>query len=565
MNVLFFRNISLLMFFLSLFIVSCDEDVVTVGADALVGSSLDVVQTSDFTVSLEQIDVDKPQSNNLEFNLLGSNVQGAIDANGVETYDILSQFNSATVSYTDSYELSDDGLSSTEVNYELKSAQLVIPYEYTLSSSETDYDTFSVASAIGANSLTCNVYKSEYQLQTVDFNNSTVTTTQNYYADGSDGEVFFNEALIKSALYAEDFTVTLPSESESFDVYYSDDDGEVYGEEELSLQFEAIRIDLNQNFIDDINSIIVSDSSSDLDGDGQGGDLSLEALSDDSIYNLFKGIYIEAISESDSGLVEVNGNNNFYVTPGIQLLFEKTTIEKTFVSGELVSNENSIDQASYYSTFELSSNPINIISKDDFENTDEGRVVLKSGRGSIGKLDLFSEDELNEMFVDNVLINQAIIELTVDQSFYDENDAFDIENLPTNIFMADLESGAVLSDFSLNYVSDNDFSEIQSNHLYALKEVDGEYVYQVNVTNHITDILNSNNSSDLTDANVSLSISVTDDLGLTGFSELYNSVSLQYLNQGSLLSSGVVPFYGSNHEDETKRPKLTITYTESKN
>jgi len=565
MNVLFFRNISLLMFFLSLFIVSCDEDVVTVGADALVGSSLDVVQTSDFTVSLEQIDVDKPQSNNLEFNLLGSNVQGAIDANGVETYDILSQFNSATVSYTDSYELSDDGLSSTEVNYELKSAQLVIPYEYTLSSSETDYDTFSVASAIGANSLTCNVYKSEYQLQTVDFNNSTVTTTQNYYADGSDGEVVFNEALIKSALYAEDFTVTLPSESESFDVYYSDDDGEVYGEEELSLQFEAIRIDLNQNFIDDINSIIVSDSSSDLDGDGQGGDLSLEALSDDSIYNLFKGIYIEAISESDSGLVEVNGNNNFYVTPGIQLLFEKTTIEKTFVSGELVSNENSIDQASYYSTFELSSNPINIISKDDFENTDEGRVVLKSGRGSIGKLDLFSEDELNEMFVDNVLINQAIIELTVDQSFYDENDAFDIENLPTNIFMADLESGAVLSDFSLNYVSDNDFSEIQSNHLYALKEVDGEYVYQVNVTNHITDILNSNNSSDLTDANVSLSISVTDDLGLTGFSELYNSVSLQYLNQGSLLSSGVVPFYGSNHEDETKRPKLTITYTESKN
>ncbi len=552
------------MFFLGLITVSCDEDIISVGAEALVDSDLDVVQSSDYTVLLEQVSVDKPQSNNLEHNLLGSSALGGLEENGVESYDILSQFFSTTISYDDSYELSDDDSSSTEVNYVLKSAQLVIPYNYSLLSEESDHDVFTVNSDINTNSLSFNVYKSDYQLQTVDYNNSSTLTTENYYADGSDGEVVFNEALIKSTLYAEDFPVTLPSESESFDVYYTNDDGEAYGDEELSLQFEAIKIDLNQDFIDDFNSVIISDVSTDLDGDGEGGDLSLDVLNDDSIYDLFKGIYIEALSDSNSGYVQVNGSNNFYVTPGIQLNFEKTTIETTYNSEDVPSEDITVEEG-YYSTFQLSENPINIINKDLFENSNEDRILLKSGRGSLGKLSLLSEEQLLSLFDSNILLNEALLQFTVDQSFYEDNDSFDIEDLPSNIFISSLEDGSVLTDFSSNYISDSDFSQILSNHLYTLQEIDGEYVYQINITSHIAAILSSDNESDLIDSNNSLALSVTNDLGLTGFSEVYDAIYDQYINQGSLLCNSIVPLCSSNHEDETKRPKLTLTYTQTQN
>ena len=213
----------------------------------------------------------------------------------------------------------------------------------------------------------------------------------------------------------------------------------------------------------------------------------------------------------------------------------------------------------------MSENPINIINKDLFENSNADRILLKSGRGSLGKLSLLSEEQLLSLFDSNILLNEALLQFTVDQSFYEDNDSFDIEDLPSNIFISSLEDGSVLTDFSSNYISDSDFSQILSNHLYTLQEIDGEYVYQINITSHIAAILSSDNESDLIDSNNSLALSVTNDLGLTGFSEVYDAIYDQYINQGSLLCNSIVPLCSSNHEDETKRPKLTLTYTQTQN
>ena len=89
-NFLVIRFLTVITAACSLF-VSCDDDISEVGANALIGSELEIT-SADFAVSTTQVDVEKPRINDLDYYLLGNSNQGF----GNTQYGILSQIFSYT-------------------------------------------------------------------------------------------------------------------------------------------------------------------------------------------------------------------------------------------------------------------------------------------------------------------------------------------------------------------------------------------------------------------------------------------------------------------------------------
>ena len=182
----------------SSFFISCDDDISEVGSGTLIGSELNTI-SREFDVTSSQLNFTQPQSNNLEYNLLGTNNQ--------TNFNILTQINSisGTLALRDSFtqtlddddnNLDEDGnfkiASSTDTFYTLDEITLVIPLRYGLLDDDNDLNDgdsstrqYNIDSEIiGPGPLIINVFESQFLLQQI---NPESSDFQIYYADGSDG------------------------------------------------------------------------------------------------------------------------------------------------------------------------------------------------------------------------------------------------------------------------------------------------------------------------------------------------------------------------------------------
>lgn len=563
------------------FFVSCDDDISEVGADVLIDSQLEITTESNFGVNLSPIDINDtniPQTNNLEYYLLGDKSNGFTDTK----YSIVATFLGLEnpPENTNTEITIDDETTITVTTNKITSARLAIPYIYT---NEIDNEAVDSETAIysisktekGTSDLEIEVFNINYELQVTDPNNG---LAQKYFANGT--STFGEQINLTETNLIGSGSIVVPetdAEDNEFEVNLFND------EEDVSLESfeinqgleEIIRIDLNDEFIDVLNGLI--------DGNENGVDV----FNTIDLYEVLGSIYIKT-SNTTGGVVGVMEASSAFYTGGIELVFE--TNKQVTVDGELDEDESTTDdddEADWITTSTLLfvDNPINILTENSsvelISSETDGRIILQSGLGGIGKVELFNDnDELKEddndgietLFEKNTLLNDAVLRFTVDVSIFDSalTNSEIIELLPENIFISELNTGGTLSDYLNNFSSnDEDNETLKEGHLMSLvAPSDGDVFfdpyYEINITVHLANILRQDSGDEAIIENISLALSITEDLNIVGVSQLNDETDEQFINQGSLLSFKTLALFGSNATDIENRPRLTIKYTSTK-
>ena len=166
-------------------------------------------------------------------------------------------------------------------------------------------------------------------------------------------------------------------------------------------------------------------------------------------------------------------------------------------------------------------------------------------------------DELEFLRNSEWLINEANLEFFVDQN------AVVGLNEPERLYLYDLTNNVFLADYVLDKPGEfnlpNSISNI--NHLAPLKkDEDGAGIsYKIKITQFLDNILNNDQP------NVKLGLVVTQNVNVVSNSAVLETPQVSRVPVGSLITPKGTVLYGPNAENEDKRLKLRIYYTEPKN
>ena len=216
---------------------------------------------------------------------------------------------------------------------------------------------------------------------------------------------------------------------------------------------------------------------------------------------------------------------------------------------------------------------VDVTNSDDV-NGDEA-MYLKGGEGYIGIIDLFNgtvEDEMGDQvdafdhfksfFYDDVtdsplkLINEAYIEFYVDQNL-------NLGNEPDRIYLYNYEQNMSLLDYFLDQSVSSTTINAKINHLEPLQRVDDEpegqgIKYKIRITEHLNNIILRDST------NARLGLGIINDVAATSFFSILNNGSEEDLElaSGTILSHKGTVLHGNQSQEEGKRPKIKIYYTE---
>lgn len=180
------------------------------------------------------------------------------------------------------------------------------------------------------------------------------------------------------------------------------------------------------------------------------------------------------------------------------------------------------------------------------------RIYIKGGEGSVAYIDLFNEQEIEEIRAKKWLINEANLEFYVDQNVM--NGA----SQPQRIFLYDTKRNMPI----LDYYSDgtrNTNTKLNKNILGGIIEKDSKngYKYKIRLTEHINSILNKDS------INVRLGLVVMEDINQISNAYLETPYeTITKLPAYSVINHLGTVLYGTTATvPEDKRLKLKIYYT----
>ncbi len=180
----------------------------------------------------------------------------------------------------------------------------------------------------------------------------------------------------------------------------------------------------------------------------------------------------------------------------------------------------------------------------DNPNTLSGdeRLYLHGAAGSIGLIDLFTLDNINELRNNDWLINEANLTFYVDQ----QNPMADFSIAPDQLFVYNYDENTYLKDiFSEGLTSFDGTLE---------RDEDGNpYRYIINITDYISDVLNSDEP--IEHSKLIVKVHNTSD------TPIQTTTIDSEIGDYSWTPKGVVLF-GNHTSNLEKRLKLEITYTE---
>lgn len=288
-------------------------------------------------------------------------------------------------------------------------------------------------------------------------------------------------------------------------------------------------------------------------------------VSNNSFINYLRGFYLKAEQESSENIMSMfnmNGDDAnitiYYRTmraaPSTEII-EDPELEERYETYELNFNGNKLN---------LYENDFSVDLSDQNQAEGEENIYLKGGEGSVGVIDLFNgpdsnddgvSDELEELRNNNWLINEANLDFYVNEDIATSN-----ENLINRILIYDLDNETVLEDFQRDPTASENPLTSRSIHLGRLQEKDnGDKFYRIRLTNHINNIINNNED------NVRLGLVVLDNVNTPQLIDVRES-NLDILNS-TISKSFTMPkgtvLHGNQSEDENKRLKLRIIYTET--
>jgi hypothetical protein len=498
--------------------VACDNEYSTVGGEIIENPSN--LELQEVEVTAYNKNITSVQTNNLSNYLLGVYNHPIY---GQSTASILSQLSLPTNNPT------------FGVEPELDSVVLTIPYFSTEGDSDEDGNIqYALDSIYGNTPIKLTIQESNYFLNNYDPEED-FEESQKYY---SDQQELFQDNLVGDIIYENESF--LPSSQPI--VSYKENDN---GEQDTISSGPALRVKLPVAYFE--QKIIEKEGSSVLSNNN-------------NFKNYLRGMFIKAEATAEDGtmmLLDLNTAN-----AGVELFY--TSEVETTTDGE---TETTRTRRSYeldfgttiVNTF-VGEYPGDVLQAIQESNEESGaeKLFVDGGEGTVAVIELFEDEEqLAEIKENNWLINEANLTFYVDQDF-----AGDI-NEPTRLYLYDLDNNRVLADYSFaaNFISDgNELNPSVSLSSFSgplERDEDGNGIrYKLNLTQHVNNIIEGETD------NVRLGLVITQNINITNTSAVRYSEDVEFFPSMGIITPKGTVLHGNLSDNEDKRLKLRIYYTE---
>ena len=534
--------------FTLILIQSCEKDFTSLESDVINSDNAINFETKsiEYPIVTSSKSVDPVQSNNLPSFLLGYNNHAIY---GESTSSFIGQM------------VPDQYSPDFGENTVLDSVILTIPYfSRGVETSEEEDITYEIDSVYGDAPIKISIYRNNFFLRSFDPYGE-FDDTQKYYSNGSLSDIeSISQGQLEGDLLFEvnDF---VPDASQ-INLTELDTLDEPFVSQKIA---PALRFRLDNESNEYWQNLIFANQDDPV------------LSNENNFKDFFRGLYIKVEGINSDGsmmllnLASTNTNLTIHYTSDTPITSETDTgsvDEITSYQNDYVLNFSGVLLNVFDNNFS-----VDVTNSDDV-NGDEA-MYLKGGEGYIGIIDLFNgtvEDEMGDQvdafdhfksfFYDDVsdsplkLINEAYIEFYVDQNL-------NLENEPDRIYLYNYEQNMSLLDYYLDQSVSSTTINAKINHLEPLQRVDDEpegqgIKYKIRITEHLNNIILRDST------NARLGLGIINDVAATSFFSILNDESEEDLElaSGTILSHKGTVLHGNQSQEEDKRPKIKIYYTE---
>ena len=526
---------------------SCEKDFTSIDSDVINSENAINFETSsiEYPIVTHSKIVDPVQSNNLPSFLLGYNNHAIY---GESTSSFVGQM------------VPDQYSPDFGDNVVLDSVVLTIPYfSRGVETSDEDDITYELDSVYGGSPIKLSIYRNNFFLRSFDPYGG-FDDIQKYYSNGSLSDLeSISQGQLEGELLFEidDFS---PSASQ-INLTELDTLGDTFVSQKIA---PALRFRLdtpNDNYWQ--NLIFENENDPVLN-------------TENNFKEFFRGLYIKVEGINSEGsmillnLASTNTNLTIHYTSDTPITSETDTgniDDITSYQNDYVLNFSGVLLNIFDNNFSID------VSSSDEVNGDEN-IYLKGGEGYVGMVDLFNGTVENEMgdqvdafdhfksfFYDDIsesplkLINEAYIEFYVNQDL-------NLDNEPDRIYLYNYEQNTSLIDYFIDQSVSSTTINAKINHLEPLQRVDDDpegqgIKYKIRITEHLNNIILRDS------ANARLGLGVINDIAATSFFSILNDSEEDVeLVSGTILSHKGTILHGNQSQQEDKRPKIKIYYTE---
>ena len=526
---------------------SCEKDFTSIDSDVINSDNAINFETNsiEYPIVMHSKIVDPVQSNNLPSFLLGYNNHAIY---GESTSSFLGQM------------VPDQYSPDFGDNVVLDSVVLTIPYfSRGVETSDEDDITYELDSVYGGSPIKLSIYRNNFFLRSFDPYGE-FDDIQKYYSNGSLSD---SESISQGQLEGEllfeigDFA---PSASQ-INLTEVDTLGDTFVSQKIA---PALRFRLDTPDDDYWQNLIFENENDPV------------LNNENNFKEFFRGLYVKVEGINSEGsmmllnLASTNTNLTIHYTSDTPITSETDTgnvDDITSYQNDYVINFSGVLLNIFDNSFSID------VSSSDEVNGDEN-IYLKGGEGYIGMVDLFNgtvENELGDQvdafdhfksfFYDDIsesplkLINEAYIEFYVNQDL-------NLENEPDRIYLYNYEQNTSLIDYFIDQSVSSTTINAKINHLEPLQRVDDDpegqgIKYKIRITEHLNNIILRDST------NARLGLGVINDIAATSFFSILNDGEEDVeLASGTILSHKGTILRGNQSQQEAKRPKIKIYYTE---
>ncbi len=528
--------------FLSLWMVSCDKDYNTIGAD-LVGDTHYTFGDPDTqaTVVAYNEDLGVVQTNDLVINPLGIYHNPA--------------FGKKTAHFVTQVLLPEPVPTFTTITKEpeIEDVTLYIPYFSTTGITTDGITAYTLDSITGTSKIKLSIFENGYLLRDFD-PSSNFTNAQKYYSDqatdfeinkkgaAADGASISNGERLNNGEDVKDNDEFIFNSTQIRDTIVDAD-----GEETVNRSAPGMYLKLNKDFFQ--KKII--------------GGVSQGKLANNNVFReYFRGLYFKV----EQSAAEPNGSSLAMIN------FKGGKITIKYKEDKAVLDQETPDRVEKTIILSLSGTTVSLVSQDrkpDYtaalssasSTLGDERLYVNGGPGSMTIIDLFARDasgqsaELEEYRSKNWLINEANL------TFYIDKEKMANTKEPNRIYLYDLTNNRAIFDYytdpTTNITKPKFGKRIYSGMI--VKEDGKGTLYKIRLTNHITQLLKNADST-----NVRLGLVVTESIGNVDNYALKSQTAsgVKKAPTASILNPLGTVLYGSKTSVSLeKRLKLEIYYT----
>jgi hypothetical protein len=536
----FTRLIAVFFLIAALSLVSCDNELNTLGNGIIGVDPNSTILQQEFEVTTFSSNLNPVQTDNFNSYLLGSYSDPVY---GRSEYGLVTQLIPSFLNPNFDQD-SDPGTLPV-----LESVFLEIPYFSTATDFDGEDTTYRIDSIYGGGASELKIYRNKFFLN--DFDPSNPSQSATFFSDFKSDVVAASTGPDAELIYSNTAFVPLDQEIRVFNL-----EGDI-----IERKSPRLRVALDSPTQIAYWSEILFNSNPD------------DFRSNSNFKDFFRGLYISMtpLAPGSGSLIHLNLNDAailFSVETPVEGFEEPITSSYRFdFSNPSVSRSIKVNFIEHDFPAAISTD----IAASFNEDLGTENIYLKGGPGAMGFIDLFGPDAdgdgeadaLSEIIESGWLINDAILDVFVNQSIMQGG-----SSEPERLIIYNFETGRILADYIISTQSLQSPIDINTGHISRLEREDPEDSespgnrYRIRLTNHVNAIVNG-----VID-NSRLAIAVTQNISFLGVNDVKSQtfpLDIETINAGSAISHEGTVLHGNRSLEIDKRPKFNIYYSQPTN